>query len=1055
MPPFFQRPENALKRAEELIKVGQPVTAFETLYDVLMNKRLRNANAATTEPVLKKYVELCIEQRKGKQLKEGLLQYRNIVQHSNPESLEAIIGPMLEAITARVTEAQQSAEKINVDLIEDLDEAETPEDIILSSVSGEQTKDRTDRAVVTPWLKFLWEAYRNLLDILRNNVRFEALYQTISNQAIDFCKTYERKTEFRRLCDILRNHLQAIVKYSHQPNSINLSHPETMQLFLDTRFHQLNTATEMELWQESYRSIEDIHHLIQQSKRPIKPQAMANYFEKLTRIMYVAKNPLFLAAAWHRYYNYIYRQTKIFSEEQLQNVATNVLLSILAVPIIKPSSRILSPAAKENKHRTQRFTNLLFLSSAPTRVSLINDLVSGDILNRVRPELRPIYNLVEEQFHPLSICKKLSPILSEQIATNENDSKYGTLLCNVILTRLLQQLSQVYTSVQLDFIFRLARFPEPYSMTAAEIERFIMNGARRGEFQLRIDHQSRSVIFDTDPFDSSQSSSSGAQLQASPSDLMRSQLSSLAICLSNAQRVACPEYVAEKQARKAATVAQALKAMEEEHRVAAARKIVIDRRKEVIENALARKERAEARERAIRLQREQENERARLAEEQRRREVERAQKERETIQREEAKKLAESIKLKAGLDVAIDDLEQLDTTKLLEMQVEQIEKEKHDMQTRLKTLARKMDHTERAYRRKEQALLEEDYEKQKLADRKYHDAARAAQLVQAREKHAHDVEHKQRFSRMIGDFNSVRKQLDQGRSEQLAAERKRIREELAKAKEERIEEYRRVRAEKEEAEAEERAEREAREAEERAKIEAEEKAKADKAAELAKLREEMAAQRAHDEELLRKRLEREREIEERLAREKKEREEKASAGKYVPPSRRAGASRPSASPSAGTPPPPAASTPSQPGSSMSSSGKGKDPGVGGRPVGRIHAGFVVVELRDQPIGGLANAIAALCILVAVVKVVQRLRPSIFAALCLRGIQLRHDVGRRHGHDAFEVHKAVGSRRQQELVVVRVEFQRIDPMRVVHNLHQRTGDIACVPDSHCSVVAPGG
>ncbi|KAJ1934544.1 eukaryotic translation initiation factor 3 subunit A, partial [Kickxella alabastrina] len=536
--------------------------------------------------------------------------------------------------------------------VEDLDETESPEDIILSSVSGEQTRDRTDRALVTPWLKFLWEAYRNLLDILRNNVRFEVLYQTISRKAIDFCKTYERKTEFRRLCELLRNHLQGVAKYSHQQNSINLSNPQSMQLFLDTQFHQLNTATEMELWQESFRSIEDIHNLIQQSKRPVKPQAMANYFEKLTRIMYVAKNPLFLAAAWHRYYNYIFRQTKVFSEEELQKVANNVLLSTLAVPIIKPSSRVLSADATENKYRTQQFTNLLFISSAPTRASLINSLMAGDILTRVRPELRPLFDLVEEQFHPLSICKKLAPVLSEQIATNADDAKYGKLLCNVILTRLLQQLSQVYTSVQLDFIIRLAKFPEPYAMTASQIERFIMNGAWRGEFQLRIDHQSRSVVFDTDPFNSSQSSSNGAQLQASASDLMRSQLSSLAICLSNAQRVACPDYVASKQVEKAATVSAALQIIAEEHRVMVARKLVIDRRKEIIEDALARKERTEARERALRQQREQELERARIAEDQQRRETERAQKERDAIQRIEAKKLADSIKEKAGIDVS-------------------------------------------------------------------------------------------------------------------------------------------------------------------------------------------------------------------------------------------------------------------------------------------------------------------------------------------------------------------------------------------------------------------
>ncbi|KAJ1669601.1 eukaryotic translation initiation factor 3 subunit A, partial [Coemansia sp. RSA 25] len=557
------------------------------------------------------------------------------------------------------------------------------------------------------------------------------------------------------------------------------------------------------------------------------------------------------------------------------------------------SSRILSATAgKENKHRTQRFTNLLFLSSAPTRVSLTSDLVSGDILSRVDPALRPLYDLVEEQFHPLSICREISPILGTQIAGSEADSKYGQLLCNVILTRLVQQLSQVYTSVQLDFIVGLAQFPAPYTMSAAAIERFIMHGARRGEFQLRIDHEARSVEFDTDAFDGAQSGGNGAQLQASPADLMRSQLSSVAICLANAQRVACPAFVAQQQERKAAIVAAALAAMRDEHRVAVARKVVIDRRKEVVENAVARRERAEARELAIRQQREQEAERQRLAEEQRKRETDRIQRELDAVRRTEALKLAESIREKAGIVVDIDDLDMLDTDKLKVMQREQLEKDKQDMQARLKMLSRRADHTERAYRRAELPLLADDYAEQKRADREHHDAARRAVLETTREKHAHDVALKKRLARVFDDFNVVRQKLDTGRSEALAAERRKLREQLAQAKEERVAEYHRLRAAKEEAEEQERAKQEAeRVAEEQANA-----AKAAKAAELARLREELAAQRARDEELLRLRLEKEAEA---------EAGPKAPA-KYVPPSRRVGTTgSPAATVSASATPPPA------------------------------------------------------------------------------------------------------------------------------------------------------
>ena len=73
-------------------------------------------------------------------------------------------------------------------------------------------QDRVDREHVTPWFKFLWETYRTVLDILRNNARLEALYAMTAARAFQFCLTYKRTTEFRRLCDILRNHLANLNK---------------------------------------------------------------------------------------------------------------------------------------------------------------------------------------------------------------------------------------------------------------------------------------------------------------------------------------------------------------------------------------------------------------------------------------------------------------------------------------------------------------------------------------------------------------------------------------------------------------------------------------------------------------------------------------------------------------------------------------------------------------------------------------------------------------------------------------------------------------------------
>lgn len=78
--------------------------------------------------------------------------------------------------------------------------------------------------------------------------------QMTAHRAFQFCKQYKRTTEFRRLCEIIRNHLANLNKYRDQRDRPDLTAPESLQLYLDTRFEQLKVATELQLWQVCWLS---------------------------------------------------------------------------------------------------------------------------------------------------------------------------------------------------------------------------------------------------------------------------------------------------------------------------------------------------------------------------------------------------------------------------------------------------------------------------------------------------------------------------------------------------------------------------------------------------------------------------------------------------------------------------------------------------------------------------------------------------------------------------------------------------------------------------------
>ena len=704
------------------------------------------------------------------------------------------------------------------------------------------------------------------MEILKNNARLEVMYQSTAMLAFTFCQQFARKTEFRRLCELLRNHVQNAAKYQSQMHAINLSDPDTLQRHLDTRFQQLNVAVELELWQEAFRSVEDIHTLLSLSKRPAKNVMMANYYEKLTRIFLVSENYLFHAAAWSRYYNLLRQSANLITsgqsskkdnpavtEADMGRAASFVLLSALSIPVISTSrSRgALIDVDEARKNKNNRLTNLLGMSQSPTRGALFKDAINKGLLKRAKPEIRELYQILEVDFHPLSICKKISPILT-LICSDPEMERYILPLQQVILTRLFQQLSQVYESVELDYVHKLAQFPDPFQVTAASIEKFIMNGCKKTDLAIRIDHATGILTFDSDVFSSAKALHPGAnagsvendvssvqRLQRTPAEIVRSQLTRLAKTLYVTCQYIDLEYKEARQQAKSAALVRAQTGAEQEHLETLARRAVIEKKKELASDALQKKQKEEETRKRIVAQQRQEAEALRLSEEHKERERKRMKDEQDRIRRENNEKELSDL-VKKGINIGDVDVKDLDSNQLRLLRISQLEKEKNDLFKNLRVTGKRIDHLERAFRKEEIKLLPKDYDAQRTRDVTAYEKFKAETLKESERKHKEDVALKHRLSRLLptyeqfhhdlrdrrhDEFEKRRRAADREYQNAIDKRKREVRERKAREQREREEAERRA---QEEIERVARLEEEARiAAEEKKRLEAEKKAKRD------------------------------------------------------------------------------------------------------------------------------------------------------------------------------------------------------------------------------------
>jgi len=754
----IQKPEYVLKRANDLINTAmgsgerEKRMALEQIHAHISIKR-KNTSVwnKTYEVLMKRHLELCVDLKDHRTAKDGLHQYRNLSQAMDPASLEVVSLHVMELAEARATSARAKADKVALAAaakISDLEQEESPESIMLSSMTEEGSKDRTDREVVVPWLKFLWETYRSILELLYKNAKLERVYHKTCEKAFIFCRDYQRTMEFKRLCSMLHDHLTNLQKApapamaGRTPRAAWEWTSEAMELHLQTRFAQLEASTALELWNEGFKTVEEIYTVIEIGRRTPRPRIMATYYEKLMRIFWVSENHLFHAYCSYRHYC-LSCDSRVVSPEEKSALASSVLLAALCIPAVHDVGVNSSLAAisleeeDDSFEKNQRMAKLLDFKANPTRHSLLQDVVDKGLLDHVIPEIKDLYYVMETKFHPLTLANSVVKAVAA-VETHPQLNAYAVPLQRVAVLRVLLQLSHVFSTIKIDFLKKLLAPLKDVSYL--QVEKIMVDGIARKQLQLKIDHGAGVLNFATTAAVKDSTVTVDNQVSILGSNLARVNLALRADAGTDTVRAAQAQQRKEFLAKVAACIPS-------EHAALLERKKLIERRKEDLERLQRVREDRERSEADEAAEQRRIDEAERLALETAAREYEKKRKLNERMEIIRIQKELERfsvVKTEAELTALHKDARDM---LLLEAKAG-AQKDKDDETRRVSEQAKRLDHITRALRLEGATKIAAMYEETVASDRAAWETKRATATAALQEKHTENLSTKQRLAKM-------------------------------------------------------------------------------------------------------------------------------------------------------------------------------------------------------------------------------------------------------------------------------------------------------------------
>lgn len=315
-----------------------------------------------------------------------------------------------------------------------------------------------------------------LLDVFKNHSDFESAYNITVQRVLNFCLTYWRVDEFRDICNLIRYHLNVLVKDSgHKPNFPALNDVWTAQNCITTRFVQLRVAVELKQWQEAFCTIEDINFLARATQISFSLGMMRKYYAQLSKIFKAVDCDLYHAISL--YVSFILEKEGMSNSESKLK-ASAVLLAALSVPLYDDNRE------REYEDTIRKDSILLGAclgasTEMLSREGLLFELISEGILAYVTPQVRKLFHLLEEtdapECYPANLAAEARALLLNLHLQLGKD--YGSKLWKLMALRVLKKVSATYPILKFEDLHSMLPF-----LTLSEVEHLLIEAAQHGFF---------------------------------------------------------------------------------------------------------------------------------------------------------------------------------------------------------------------------------------------------------------------------------------------------------------------------------------------------------------------------------------------------------------------------------------------------------------------------------------------------------------------------------------------------------------------------------------------